>query len=309
MTKISPLLKIMAVLASVFLISTAHAGPFDGTHDEDTAKRVGTSGTTFTNTLYSEYLALSKDRDNFFGTDRRDAELFNHKALFAARHAAVQNDSIFDRDLSESERHPFYIAQERLYMVFDKGGRELAPVETGTAQVAYDCWIEAVEAGRDRDAENCRARFEEAIAAAEAKAGYEIAVIRVEAPVVPEPTPAPAPVPVPPQEYYLIPFEFDSTVMTADGEANLAQAIRDVGEIEELKISLRAHADRSGPENYNVKLSQRRAEVVLNRLAGSGISESRLRVVEAVGESRSLIPTADGVRNQGNRVVEIDLRQ
>ncbi len=305
MTKFSLL---FVALIALFVAPLAVAGPFDGTHDEDTAKRLSAAGTTFEQTLYAGYMDLSKDRDNFFGTDRGDAELFNHKALLAAKRSAIQNDSVYDRDLTSEQRTPFFIAQERLYMVFDKGGRELAPVETGTAQVAYDCWIEAEEAGRDEDTNECRQRFEDAIAAAEAKAGYEIAVVQVEAPRVRAPEPVAA-APVPPQEYYIIPFEFDSTVMTAEGEEQLAKAIRDVGEIEELMISLRAHADRSGPEDYNVKLSQRRAEAVLNRLAGAGISESRLRVVEAVGESRSLIPTADGVRNQGNRVVEIDLRQ
>lgn len=305
MNKLSPL---FVAVAALFMASVAFAGPFDGTHDEDTAKGLNANGTTFSQTLYAGYMDLSKDRDNFFGTDRLDAELFNHKALLSARRSAVQNDSVYDRDLTSEERTPFFIAQERLYMVFDKGGRELAPVETGTAQVAYDCWIEATEAGRDEDADECRQRFEDAITAAEAKAGYEIAVIQVEAPRVPAPAPVAA-APVPPQEYYIIPFEFDSTVMTAEGEAQLAQAIQDVGQIEELKISLRAHADRSGPEDYNVKLSQRRAEAVLNRLAGAGISQERLRIVEAVGESRSLIPTPDGVRKQENRVVEIDLRQ
>ncbi len=291
------------------LVSVAFAGPFDGTHDEDTAKGITPEGTVFNQTLYNQYLNLSKERDNLLGTDRTDAELFNHKALLAGRNSAVQNDSVYDRELKSQERVPFFIAQERLYMVFDKGGRELAAVETATAQVAYDCWIEATEGKRPKDANECRQRFEDAMAKAEEKAGYEIAVLEVEAPVVVAPTPEPVIVPVPPQEYYVLPFEFDTTTLTPEGEEQLAKAINDIGTIEELKISLRAHADRAGPENYNIKLSQRRAETVLNRLANAGVRESRIRIVEAVGESRSLVPTADGVRNQANRVVEIDLRQ
>ncbi len=48
--------------------------------------------------------------------------------------------------------------------------------------------------------------------------------------------------------------------------------------------------------------------LVLNKMAAAGIPQDRLVIVQAVGESKPLIPTADGVKEAGNRVVEIDLR-
>lgn len=291
--------------------SQANAGPFGGIHDTDSGFGITPSGVLFTQTLYDGYKTLSDDRNT--GFDNGDAELFNHKAEAAGKRSPVDTDLVMDRDLKDGEKTPFFIGLDRLYAVYDKGGRELAPVETGTAVVAFDCWIEATEGGRDEDAKVCRDKFEQAIAAAEAKAGYEIAVIEVAPPTIPQKEPevaqAPAPAVVPPKEYYLVFFEFDKTIFTPEGESNLQQAIKDVKDIQSLNISLRAHADRSGSNDYNIDLSRRRAEAVLDRLAQAGISDSRLHIVEAVGENQPLIPTPDGVRNQQNRVVEIDLRQ
>ena len=295
-----------SAVAALLATSGAQAGPFNGWYDEDTSFNTKAAGEVFHQTLFSEYQKLSADRNAAYG-DGIDAELFNHKALLASTQTAVQYDSVDDRKLKDGERPQFIAGIDRLRAVYDRGGRDLAPVETAVAQVSFDCWIEATEGNRPKDAAACKDKFEKALAAAEAKANRELGQVKIAAP---EPVPAaPPPAPLPPQEYYRVPFEFDKTVITPEGERILAQAIRDVKDLTQLKIALRAHADRSGPLDYNLKLSKRRAEVVLNRLAEAGISQDRLRIVEAVGETRSLIPTPDGVKEQGNRVVEIDLRQ
>lgn len=290
----------------ILLASPAHAGPFDGWYDEDTSFSQKTpAAQVFTQTLFTEYQKLSKDRNRGWA-DGIDAELFNHKAWLASTRTAVQEDSVNDRKLSVDEQRTFIAAQDRLHNVFDKGGREKAPVETGVAQVSYDCWIEATERQAAGDAKSCKDKFERAIAAAEAKSPYELGQVKL-----PE-APAPAPVVVhstPFKDYYRIPFVFDKTAINGDGEQVLAEAIRDAQAHPDLKIALRAHADRAGADGYNLKLSKRRAEAILNRMSAAGVDQNRLRIVEAVGEKRSLIPTKDGVREQGNRVVEIDLRQ
>ncbi len=286
------------------LTSAAFAGPFDGFYDEDTSFNNKPAGQVFHQTLFTEYQKLSKDRNRGMG-DGIDAELFNHKAWFASQRSAIQEDSYTDRKLSTDEQRVFMAAQDRLHTVFDKGGREHAPVETAVSQVSYDCWIEATERRATNDAKSCKDKFERAIAAAEAKSPYELGQVKM-----PEAPAAPVVVPSKPfKDYYRVPFVFDKTTITPDGESVLAEAVRDAQAHPDLKIALRAHADRSGPDGYNLKLSKRRAEQILNRMSAAGVDQSRLRIVEAVGEKRSLIPTADGVKEQGNRVVEIDLRQ
>lgn len=297
-----------AAVAILLLPAVAAAGPFDGWYDEDTAKRKQPAGQTFHQTLFVEYRKLSDDRNRGMG-DGIDAELFNHKAYLASTRTNVRIDSIHDRNITGEQRNIFRQAADRLSVVFDRGGRELAATESAVAQVAYDCWIEATERKHTSDAARCKARFDEAIAAAEAKANYQMGVVEV----LPEPEPAPAPAPVvrskPFKDYYRVRFAFDKTSIIPGDEEVLQQAIHDARVHADLKVSIRAHADRSGSDDYNLRLSRRRAEAVLARLAAAGIDQSRLYIVEAVGESRPLIPTRDGVKEQENRVVEIDLRQ
>ncbi len=67
------------------------------------------------------------------------------------------------------------------------------------------------------------------------------------------------------------------------------------------------HADRSGSDAYNLRLSQRRADAVAAELVRQGVNRNDIGI-QAFGESRPLVPTADGVREPQNRRVEIVLR-
>ena len=69
-------------------------------------------------------------------------------------------------------------------------------------------------------------------------------------------------------------------------------------------ISLVGHADRSGPNTYNQRLSERRAASVQNYLSNRGFAGGDI-ASEARGESDLRVPTPDGVREQENRRVEI----
>ena len=67
------------------------------------------------------------------------------------------------------------------------------------------------------------------------------------------------------------------------------------------------HADRSGSPAYNQGLSQRRAQNVAAELVRLGVQREAISV-QAFGESRPLVATADGVREMQNRRVEIAFR-
>jgi outer membrane protein OmpA-like peptidoglycan-associated protein len=73
------------------------------------------------------------------------------------------------------------------------------------------------------------------------------------------------------------------------------------------RIEVSGHADRSGSDAYNQALSMRRAEAVAAELTRRGVPRTEM-VIQAFGESRPLVPTADGVREPQNRRVEIILR-
>src|SRR3546814_7771354 len=92
------------------------------------------------------------------------------KARTAKKNSVVLPDAPMDRELTEGQAATFQDAIERLRRGFDQGGRYLAPQDAATAQVKYDCWIEATEDGRSDYADACTAAFESAMAAPESQA-------------------------------------------------------------------------------------------------------------------------------------------
>jgi outer membrane protein OmpA-like peptidoglycan-associated protein len=73
------------------------------------------------------------------------------------------------------------------------------------------------------------------------------------------------------------------------------------------RLTATGHTDRSGPEDYNMALSLRRANAVKDALIRDGVSATDISVVGR-GEAQPLVPTADGVREAQNRRVEIVIR-
>jgi len=128
----------------------------------------------------------------------------------------------------------------------------------------------------------------------------------------PQPAPAPAAAPAPAQpekrpelaRSYQVFFAFDSTEIS-DAAAKVLQAAADsAGQLDLTRLNVTGHADRAGPDRYNVGLSQRRANAVANELVRLGVPRDEI-VIMWKGESQPLIPTADGVSEPQNRRVEI----
>ncbi|MFT8243929.1 OmpA family protein [Roseomonas sp. BN140053] len=125
----------------------------------------------------------------------------------------------------------------------------------------------------------------------------------VATPVAPPPVsqqPAPA-------RTYLVFFDWDRADLTDRARQIISEAAQNARRVSSTRIEVAGHADRSGTPQYNQRLSQRRAEAVAAELARQGISRSEMSI-QAFGESRPLVATADGVREPQNRRVEIILR-
>ena len=106
---------------------------------------------------------------------------------------------------------------------------------------------------------------------------------------------------------YLVFFDWNRADLTSRAREIIGEAAQNARRASPTRIEVAGHADRSGTPQYNQRLSQRRAEVVASELVARGISREEIGVT-AFGESRPLVPTADGVREQQNRRVEIVLR-
>jgi outer membrane protein OmpA-like peptidoglycan-associated protein len=128
------------------------------------------------------------------------------------------------------------------------------------------------------------------------------------APAPAQAAPAPAPAPAPAlQRSYLVFFDWDKADITAEARRIIQQAADNAKRGNVSRIQATGHADRSGPDRYNMALSIRRANNVKAELVRAGIPETQIAVIGR-GETQPLVPTADGVREPQNRRVEILLQ-
>ena len=125
-------------------------------------------------------------------------------------------------------------------------------------------------------------------------------------PPVAAPAAPPAAAPAPARTY-LVFFDWDRADLTARAREIIAEAAEASRRVQVTRIEVAGHADRSGSPQYNQRLSQRRADNVAAELVARGVPRNQI-FVTAFGESRPLVPTADGVREPQNRRVEIVLR-
>jgi len=70
---------------------------------------------------------------------------------------------------------------------------------------------------------------------------------------------------------------------------NVAAVINAHPEIDQIRVE--SHADRTGPFEFNMRLSVRRARSVIEYLVGKGVSKERL-TYEGYGETQPLVPDA-----------------
>jgi OmpA-OmpF porin, OOP family len=114
----------------------------------------------------------------------------------------------------------------------------------------------------------------------------------------------PAPLPESGQVY----FEFDKYNLTPEAQAALDDMIFDIKDRELGGIIAAGHADTAGPPNYNMELSQKRANTVATELVQAGIP-AQIITTEAFGETDLAVPTPDNTPEQANRRVVIDFER
>jgi len=124
------------------------------------------------------------------------------------------------------------------------------------------------------------------------------------APPVVAPAPAAAPAPA---RTFLVFFDWNRADLTERARQIIGEAATNAQRGSVSRIEVSGHADRSGTPQYNQRLSERRAQAVAAELERRGIPRSGI-TIQGFGESRPLVPTADGVREPQNRRVEIVLR-
>jgi len=98
-------------------------------------------------------------------------------------------------------------------------------------------------------------------------------------------------------------FQLNSAELTVDSRPALDRVADDLRKYPRLKIELQGYTDSVGSDQYNLKLSQRRADAVAHYLMNAGVAESQV-TARGYGESNPIADnkTAQG-RAQNRRVV------
>ncbi len=121
----------------------------------------------------------------------------------------------------------------------------------------------------------------------------------------PEPTPEPAPAPVvctPQVETITVGaeklFSFDKANLRDEGKAALDEAAAKIKANPEFKaVIVTGHTDRLGTDEYNQKLSERRANIVRDYLTAQGVDQSIIQAI-GKGESEPVVECAGNSKTQ-----------
>jgi OOP family OmpA-OmpF porin len=99
-------------------------------------------------------------------------------------------------------------------------------------------------------------------------------------------------------------FEIESAVLSAYAKRVLDEAASILASNANVQVEIGGHADSSGPEDYNMKLSVRRAEAVRQYLEQAGVDSKRL-TVRGYGESQPIASNETILGRADNRRVEL----
>lgn len=99
-------------------------------------------------------------------------------------------------------------------------------------------------------------------------------------------------------------FDTESSELDAAAQHKLDEAAQTLARHPDLKIEIAGHADSRGPADYNLGLSERRAEAVRRYLEQKGIESARM-TVRGYGESQPVASNDTATGQAENRRVEL----
>lgn len=98
-------------------------------------------------------------------------------------------------------------------------------------------------------------------------------------------------------------FDFDQVTLRAESYSELDRIAKMMTERSTMTIEIDGHADATGPEQYNLELSKRRAAAVQKYVVGKGVDASRVTIA-FFGESKPVVPNTTKENRRKNRRVE-----
>ena len=247
-------------------------------------------------TLYDGYIYLAGME--YDEGDYRDSDFFADRAIIAAKNQQIEPQQIGARDLSFEVLNEAAMARRKLTVVRYKGGSRIYPILTAEAQLGFDCWLQEMEEGfQPKDIAACRVRYESAMNRIEEAERLAKAMSMV--------VPSDSPKPLERMTFDIF-FDFDSDKPIGQAQSHVAIIARVIKEFKNPVVAVIGNADQVGQTDYNLKLSQRRAEAVAAILRANGVEPSG---IFARGDQAPEIDKLDRSAEHLNRVVVISVRE
>src|SRR5690606_16056548 len=101
-------------------------------------------------------------------------------------------------------------------------------------------------------------------------------------------------------------FDIDKATLQPESYPELNRIASLLKERQTMRIEIAGHTDSTGPDRYNLQLSERRAKAVVTYLVRQGINSNRISVV-FFGESKPIAPNTTEEGRQRNRRVEFKI--
>ncbi|HBU99904.1 MULTISPECIES: OmpA family protein [Thalassospira] len=274
--------KLLAVVSAAAFLSACANMNIPGVRD------MADEGSAFDAALHQNYADLAQAE--YDEADWADARYFTSRSKMAAAGQDSGPQMIAERTLPEGSMGEIEVARADLLAALDGGGRDKAASPAARAQTSFDCWMQELEENiQQEDIDNCRSAFYQALA-----------IVQAEIDTSPVAKAMPMAMPVPMNVY----FGFDKSEIDSKGMSVVDGIAEAYAKYNPAMISLVAYADRAGDAMYNDILAKSRVDAVVSALRAAGVPASKL-AISISGEANVPVSTADGVAEQGNRVVTV----
>ncbi|WP_430471026.1 OmpA family protein [Thalassospira lucentensis] len=274
--------KLLTVVSAAAFLSACANMNIPGVRD------MADEGSAFDAALHQNYADLAQAE--YDEADWTDARYFTSRSKMAAAGQDSGPQMIAERTLPEGTMGEIEVARADLLAALDGGGRDKAASPAARAQTSFDCWMQELEENiQQEDIDNCRSAFYQALA-----------IVQAEIDTSPVAKAMPMAMPVPMNVY----FGFDKSEIDSKGMSVVDGIAEAYAKYNPAMISLVAYADRAGDAMYNDILAKSRVDAVVSALRAAGVPASKL-AISISGEANVPVSTADGVAEQGNRVVTV----
>ena len=250
------------------------------------AQKTTPGGSEFAQNLFSGYVDLAEDE--YAEGDYSDSDNFADRAITSGTQGAVQPEEITARSLPANHVGELTEARSKLVAALNQGSAEKDPAASADAQVMFDCWMQEQEENwQPEDIARCRD-------------GFYAAYNKI------APEPAMVSKAKPQSVRFVVYFETGKADLDDAARTILDEARAAAAKLDKPAVTVDGNADTIGATDYNLKLSELRAQAVAKVLGSEGLGTLLTR---ANGETNPAIMTADEVNEPRNRRVEIIIEQ